>query len=83
MEFDNKSTQTVQHGEVSMVRPQMYDMVVVTRGENVGVKGDLVCLDGDDSILKDATGNFRIVVSLGKNYCTMVRLEIAIAIENK
>ncbi len=35
-------------------------MVLVTGGEGVGVEGELVCIDGDDAILKDTTANFRI-----------------------
>ena len=58
---DDKSTLTVRGGEVSMVPPQEHDMVLVTGGADVGVEGELVCIDGTDAILKESNENFKIV----------------------
>jgi len=60
MEAD-KSTKVVRVGEVSMVPPKEHDMVLVTGGADVGVEGELVCVDGTDAILKDASEEFKIV----------------------
>ena len=44
-----------------MVVPSEDDTVLVTRGEWVGIEGELVCIDGTDAILREFDGNFRIV----------------------
>ena len=61
VEFEDKSTQTVRNGEVTMVPPQEHDMVLVTGGADMGVEGELVCIDGTDAILKESNENFKIV----------------------
>jgi transcription elongation factor SPT5 len=61
VELEDKSTQTVRNGEVTMVPPQEHDMVLVTGGADVGVEGELVCIDGTDAILKESNDNFKIV----------------------
>ncbi len=61
VELEDKSTQTVRNGEVTMVPPQEHDMVLVTGGADVGVEGELVCIDGTDAILKESNENFKIV----------------------
>lgn len=61
VELDDKSTMTVRNAEVSMVPPQEHDMVLVTGGADVGVEGELVCIDGTDAILKESNENFKIV----------------------
>lgn len=62
VELDSdKSTKTVRVGEVSMVPPKEHDMVLVTGGADVGVEGELVCIDGTDAILKDSNEEFKIV----------------------
>ncbi|KAL9190857.1 hypothetical protein ACHAXT_000563 [Thalassiosira profunda] len=60
MEGD-KSSATVRNGEVTMVAPQEHDMVLVTGGADVGVEGELVCIDGTDAILKESNEQFKIV----------------------
>lgn len=57
----DKSTKLVRVGEVSMVPPKEHDMVLVTGGADVGVEGELVCVDGTDAILKDSSEEFKIV----------------------
>mmetsp|Transcript_60695 Transcript_60695/g.72054 ORF Transcript_60695/g.72054 Transcript_60695/m.72054 type:complete len:564 (-) Transcript_60695:122-1813(-) len=59
--LDDKSRITVRPGEVSMVAPKEHDMVLVTGGADVGVEGELVCIDGTDAILKDGNDDFKIV----------------------
>lgn len=61
VELEDKSTKTVRVGDVSMVLPKEHDQVLVTGGGNVGVEGELVCIDGTDAILKDADEEFKIV----------------------
>ena len=61
IELGDKTTTTVRNGDVSMVAPQEHDMVLVTGGADVGVEGELVCIDGTDAILKESNENFKIV----------------------
>ena len=61
IELEDKSTKTVRVGELSMVPPKEHDMVLVTGGADVGVEGELVCIDGTDAILKDSNEDFKIV----------------------
>ena len=58
---EDKSTRSVRVGDVSMVPPKEHDMVLVTGGADVGVEGELVCIDGTDAILKDSNEEFQIV----------------------
>jgi len=44
-----------------MATPKEHDTVLVTGGADVGVEGELVCIDGDDAILRDADEFFKIV----------------------
>ncbi len=60
MEAD-KSTQTVRVDDVARVEPKEKDMVLVIGGADVGVEGELVCIDGTDAILKDSNEDFKIV----------------------
>lgn len=61
VELEDKSTKTVRVAEVSMIPPKEHDMVLVTGGADVGVEGELVCIDGTDAILKDSNEDFKIV----------------------
>ena len=61
VELEDKTTKTVRVGEVSMIPPKEHDMVLVTGGADVGVEGELVCIDGTDAILKDSNEDFKIV----------------------
>jgi hypothetical protein len=66
--LEDKSTLTVQRGEVTMVPPQEHDQVLVTGGAHAGVEGELVCIDGTDAIVKESNDNFLLVdfVNLAK-----------------
>jgi hypothetical protein len=57
----NKTTATVRFGDVSMVVPELHDMVLVFQGMDVGVEGELVCIDCDDAILKVKIDLFKII----------------------
>ena len=48
-------------GEVNLVVPKEHDTVLVTGGADVGVEGELVCIDGSEAILKDCNEDFKIV----------------------
>lgn len=61
VEMEDKSSKTVRVGDVSMLPPKEHDMVLVTGGADVGVEGELVCIDGTDAILKDSNEDFKIV----------------------
>lgn len=61
VELEDKSTRRVRASEVSMIPPKEHDTVLVTGGADVGVEGELVCIDGSDAILKDANEDFKIV----------------------
>ncbi len=61
VEMDDKNTLRVSSGECTMVAPKEGDIVLVTGGADVGVEGELVCIDGSDAILKDSNEDFKIV----------------------
>lgn len=61
VELEDKSTQSVRVDDVSRVEPKEKDMVLVIGGADVGVEGELVCIDGTDAILKDSNEDFKIV----------------------
>lgn len=61
VEFEDKTTQTVSCGDCLMVAPKEHDTVLVTGGADVGLEGELVCIDGTDAILRDPNGDFKIV----------------------
>lgn len=61
VELEDMSTLTVRNGDVIMVPPQEHDLVLVTGGADVGVEGELVCIDGPDAILKEVNESFKIV----------------------
>ena len=62
VEMEDRSTLLVRNDEISMVPPQEHDMVLVTGGADVGLEGELVCIDGKDAILKESNENFKIVI---------------------
>ena len=59
--FEDGSTETVRVDEVSRVQPKEKDVVLVISGADVGVEGELVCIDGSDAILRDPNEDFKIV----------------------
>ncbi|KAL7552208.1 hypothetical protein ACHAWF_015426 [Thalassiosira exigua] len=61
VEMKDGSTLTVREGEDSMVPLQEHDAVLVIRSADVGLEGEVVCIDGTDAILKDTNENFCIV----------------------
>lgn len=61
VEFDDKTTQNITASECTMVPPGEHDTVLVTGGADVGLEGELVCIDGTDAILRDPNGEFKIV----------------------
>lgn len=61
VELGDKTTQTVRVDDVSLFQPTEKDMVLVIGGADVGVEGELVCIDGSDAILKDSNEDFKIV----------------------
>ena len=47
VEWDNdNSTQTIRVADVTMVTPVEHDTVLVTGGNELGLEGSLVCVDG-------------------------------------
>ena len=59
--LEDGSTKTVRFNEVTRIQPKEKDMVLVIGGADVGVEGELICIDGSDAILKDANEDFKIV----------------------
>lgn len=47
IELGDKSTQTARVGQLSMVTPKEHDTVLVTGGNEIGLEGTLVCVDGE------------------------------------
>jgi transcription elongation factor SPT5 len=61
IELDGSEVRIARVNELVMVKPKEHDIVLVTGGADVGVEGELVCIDGSDAILKDAKEDFKIV----------------------
>ena len=61
VELEDHSTRTVRFSDVSRIEPKEKDTVLVIGGADVGVEGELVCIDGSDAILKDGNEDFKIV----------------------
>ena len=61
LELEGGLSKNFRASELSMVEPKEHDIVLVTGGADVGVEGELVCIDGTDAILKDAKEDFKIV----------------------
>ena len=59
--LEDSTTKTVRFNEVTRIQPKEKDMVLVIGGADVGVEGELICIDGSDAILKDANEDFKIV----------------------
>jgi len=53
--------ENVRYTELALVKPEEHNMVVVTGGSDVGVEGELVCIDNTDAILKDSSEEYKIV----------------------
>ena len=61
VELEDGSVLEIKPAACSMVAPKEHDIVLVTGGADVGVEGELVCIDGTDAILKDSNEDFKIV----------------------
>lgn len=61
VELENKSSLKIKASDCTMVPPKEHDIVLVTGGADVGVEGELICIDGTDAILKDSNEDFKIV----------------------
>jgi len=61
VQLEDKTLLKVHVGELMMNTPKEHDTVLVTGGGDVGVEGELVCIDGEDAILKDSNEEFKIV----------------------
>jgi len=59
--LEDKTNVEMRPSEISLVQPKEHDTVLVTGGVDVGVEGELVCIDGTDAILKDAGEDYKIV----------------------
>lgn len=61
VELDDHTTRIISFNEVSRIQPKEKDTVLAIGGADVGVEGELVCIDGSDAILKDSNEDFKIV----------------------
>jgi transcription elongation factor SPT5 len=61
VEFENGGTENVSVHDLTMVTPVEHDSVLVTAGNEIGLEGSLVCIDGTDAILKVDNDDFKIV----------------------
>ncbi|GKY96016.1 hypothetical protein MPSEU_000562100 [Mayamaea pseudoterrestris] len=61
IELDDKSIKTVRVSDLTFVLPKEHDTVLVIGGNEIGLEGSLVCVDGSDAILKDANDEFKII----------------------
>jgi len=61
VEYEDGTTGNVGVNDIGMVAPVEHDTVLVTGGNEIGLEGSLVCIDGTDAILKVANDDFKIV----------------------
>lgn len=61
IEYEDSTTGNVSVDDLGMVAPVEHDTVLVTGGNEIGLEGSLVCIDGTDAILKVANDDFKIV----------------------
>jgi transcription elongation factor SPT5 len=61
VEFEDGSTTNVGVNDLARIAPSELDTVLVTDGNEIGLEGSLVCIDGTDAILKVANDDFKIV----------------------
>lgn len=61
VEMEDKTSASFRVGDLSMIPPKEHDTVLVTGGNEIGLEGSLVCVDGSDAILKDANDEFKII----------------------
>ena len=62
VELDDGQSLLIQGAkEVRPVPPKEHDKVLVTGDTEVGVEGELVCIDGTEAIIKDGNEEFKIV----------------------
>ena len=61
VEYEDGTRGNVGVNDLSMVSPVEHDAVLVTGGNEIGLEGSLVCIDGTDAILKVANDDFKIV----------------------
>ena len=61
IEYEDGTTGNVSVDDLVMVAPVEHDTVLVTGGNEIGLEGSLVCIDGTDAILKVANDDFKIV----------------------
>ena len=58
---EDGSSTSVRVSGLTMQAPKEHDVVLVTGGTEVGLEGNLVCVDGSDAILKNANDEFKII----------------------
>ena len=61
VEYEDGTTGNIGVNDLGMVAPVEHDTVLVTGGNEIGLEGSLVCIDGTDAILKVANDDFKIV----------------------
>jgi len=61
VELKSGKREDVHHTELAIVKPVDHDRVLVTGGSDVGVEGELICIDRTEAILKDSSEEYRIV----------------------
>jgi len=71
IEFEDSTSAVVTPlKDLTLFKPKEHDTVLVTDGPDVGVEGELMCIDGADAILKDANEDFKIV-----DFCHLAKIE--------
>ena len=61
VQFDDSTTQIVKASECTMIPPKEHDMVLVTEGVDIGLEGEVVCIDKSDAIVQNSNGDFKLV----------------------
>jgi transcription elongation factor SPT5 len=61
IKMSDESSRTIRASECVMVQPKEHDTVLVTGGAELGVEGELICIDHTDAIIKDSNEDFKIV----------------------
>merc|ERR1711862_116147 len=68
---DGQTIKSVKPTDIKLLPPKEHDMVLVTGGADVGVEAELVCIDGNDAILRDSSNeDFKIV-----DFCHLAKIK--------
>jgi transcription elongation factor SPT5 len=80
IELEDKTTTTARYHELSMIPPKEHDTVLVTGGNEIGLEGSLVCVDGTERHWSlDANMNALLLPLLSLScFCHLTALRVSL-----